>query len=87
MAGEGNKEVELIFQRSSRIEEGLQKAGYRDNITEVVTKVDDLKGWFKGFKIDTIELYLEGIISDDNVTKMYVSFEGKGGCKVILKPA
>lgn len=53
---------------------------------EFVTKVGDLKKWFKDYKVESIELNIEGAIKDRNITKLFVSFEGKGGCKIILKP-
>ena len=46
----------------------------------------DLKKWFKGYRVESIELNIEGAIKDGNITKLFVSFEGKDGCKIILKP-
>ena len=40
----------------------------------------------EGYKVDQIELWLEGIAETGGITKLFVSFEGKGGCKIILKP-
>lgn len=80
------EEVSLSFLPSPRVEEGLQKVGLRDDLMEFVTKVSDLKKWFKGYKVETIELNIEGAIKDGNITKLFVSFEGKGGCKITLKP-
>jgi hypothetical protein len=63
----------------------LQKVVLREDLMAFVTKVSDLKKWFKGYKIETIELNIEGAIKDGNITKLFVSFEGKGGCKITLK--
>ena len=82
---EEEEKIHLSFLPSTRLEEGLQKVGIRDDLTKFVTKVSDLKKWFKGYKLNTIEL-IEGAVKDVNVTKLFVSFEGKGGCKIILKP-
>lgn len=79
-------EVRLSFLPSPRVEEGLEKVGLREDLIEFVTKVSDLKKWFKGYKVESIELNIEGAIRDGNITKLFVSFEGKGGCKIILKP-
>lgn len=51
-----------------------------------VAKVRELEKWFKGYKVDTIELNIEGAVKDSNITKLFVTFEGKGGCKITLKP-
>jgi len=83
---DGEEEVSLSFLPSPRVEEGLQKVGVRDDLMEFVAKVGDLKKWFKGYKVESIELNIEGAIKDGNLTKLFVSFEGKGSCKIILKP-
>jgi hypothetical protein len=75
-------EVRLSFLPSPRLEEGLQKVGLREDLMEFVTKVDDLKKWFKGYKVKSIELNIEGAVKDCNITKLFVSFEGRGGCKI-----
>ena|SRR5919112_2181428 len=85
-ASDGEEEVSLSFLPSPRVEEGLQKVGIRDDLMEFVAKVGDLKKWFKGYRVESIELNIEGAIRDGNITKLFVSFEGKGGCKIILKP-
>jgi hypothetical protein len=83
---QGRDEVQLSFLPSPRVEEGLQKVGLREDLMEFVAKVGDLKKWFSGYKVDTIELNIEGAVKDGNITKLFVSFEGKGGLKIILKP-
>ena len=83
---DGEEEVSLSFLPSPRVEEGLQKAGLHEDLMEFMAKVGDLKKWFKGYKVESIELNIEGAIKDGNITKLFVSFEGKGGCKIILKP-
>ena len=83
---DSQEEVSLSFLPSPRVEEGLQKVGLREDLMEFVAKVGDLKKWFKGYKVESIELNIEGAIKDGNITKLFVSFEGKGGCKIILKP-
>jgi hypothetical protein len=50
----------------------------REDLMEFVTKVDDLKKWFKGYKVESIELNIEGAAKDGNITKLFVSFEGRG---------
>jgi hypothetical protein len=36
--------------------------------------------------VDQIELWIQGKSNSDNVTRLFISIEGNGGCKVILKP-
>jgi len=37
-------------------------------------------------RVDQIELSIEGSIESENVTRYFISLDGSGGCKVILKP-
>src|SRR5207244_7396907 len=48
--------------------------------------VDELLDWFKDFKIDSIELWIEGAWKSGNRTELFLSIEGKTGAKVTLKP-
>lgn len=36
--------------------------------------------------VDQIELWIQGKSKSDTVTRFFISIEGNGGCKVILKP-
>jgi hypothetical protein len=38
------------------------------------------------FASGPLVIYIEGAIKDGNVIKLFVSSEGKGGCKIILRP-
>ena len=40
----------------------------------------------KEYRIEQIELWIEGKAESVGVTKFFISFEGKGGCKIILRP-
>ncbi|WP_415310103.1 hypothetical protein [Candidatus Nitrosocosmicus sp. FF01] len=78
--------IQLSFLSSPRAQASLQSLNVRDNMGELVANLSDLKEWFEGFKIDSIELYVEGVITTGVITKLLVSFEGKGGCKITIKP-
>jgi hypothetical protein len=80
------EDVQLSFLPSSRVEMGLQQLGIKEDVTNFVTKVGDIKKWFKGYRVESIELSIEGAIKDGNITKLFVSFDGKTGCKITLRP-
>jgi phosphatidylserine/phosphatidylglycerophosphate/cardiolipin synthase-like enzyme len=48
--------------------------------------VEELLDWFKDFKVDSIELWIEGAWKTGNRTELFLSIEGKTGAKVTLKP-
>ena len=51
-----------------------------------VTTLTELAKGFKDFKIDSIELSLEGGVTTGKIIDLIVSAEGKGGVKLTLKP-
>ena len=86
MSDKNEEDVELVFLPSPRVDEGLQKVGAAEEAQKFIAKVEDIVTWFKKYKVDSIELYIEGAAKSGNITQLFVSFEGKGGCKVVLKP-
>ncbi len=81
-----NEEVELVFTPPTRLQEGLVELGAEEQLQKFSAKLADLTKWFKEYKIDSIELYIEGVVKTGKFTEIFISAEGKGGCKVILKP-
>ncbi|WP_458719744.1 hypothetical protein [Candidatus Nitrosocosmicus sp. R] len=79
-------QIQLSFMSSPRAQASIHNFGVRDNMGELVANLSDLKDWFEGYKVDSIELYVEGAVTSGAITKLLVSFEGKGGCKITLKP-
>jgi hypothetical protein len=79
-----NEEVRIVFKQSST------QSGYVTRGTEktekFVTTLKGLANLFKGFQIDSIELWLEGGAQTGKITELFVSAKGKGGCKITLKP-
>jgi len=48
--------------------------------------MDAIAGWFKQYQVESIELWISGLIESGGVTKLVVSAKGEGGMKVLLKP-
>lgn len=80
------EDIQLIFTPPENRREQMQEVGAVDDFKKFVAKASDIGNWFKEYKVETIELWLEGAVSEGTLTKLFVSFEGKGGCKVTLKP-
>ena len=38
------------------------------------------------YKVDQIELWIEAKVESGNISKLFISIGGSGGCRVILKP-
>jgi hypothetical protein len=80
-----NEQVRLVFQRSPKSAE-LTKRSAEKTTEKFVTTIKDLSKMFTGFHIDSIELWLEGGAQTGKIVDFFVSAEGKGGCKITLKP-
>jgi len=73
--------VELVF--PARKEGGIKQAGPLQDFTIGVSKIIE---WFKDYKVDSIELTLDGAFKTGILTQLIISAEGKGGCKIKLVP-
>ena len=76
--------VVLVFPRPEKLE--LRPLGAEEEMKEFKVKLDELIQWFKDFKIDAIELWIQTGVKAGKLTELLISLEGKGGCKVILRP-
>lgn len=79
------EEVRLVFKQSST-QSGYVTRGAENKTEKFATTLKGLANLFKGFQIDSIELWLEGGAQTGKITELFVSAEGKGGCKITLRP-
>ena len=78
------KEVQLVFAKPEP--RMIEPAGMGPVQTATVAKLDEILSWFKGYRVDSIELSIEASAKSGDITSLFVSAEGKGGMKVTLKP-
>jgi hypothetical protein len=50
------------------------------------TTIDKITGWFRQYQVDSIELWISGVLETGTITRLIVSAKGEGGMKVVLKP-
>jgi hypothetical protein len=48
--------------------------------------IDEVTEWFKQYQVESIELWISGMIETGGVTRLIVSAKGEGGLRVMLKP-
>ena len=48
--------------------------------------MDAIADWFKQYQVESIELWISGLIETGGITKLVVSAKGEGGMRVMLKP-
>ena len=82
------KTVELAFPKFDE-ENGdyISKGGTGEGLVKhLSTSMDSISDWFKQYQIESIELWISGLIETGGITKLVVSAKGEGGMRVMLKP-
>ncbi|MFZ0896593.1 MAG: hypothetical protein WAZ77_18995 [Candidatus Nitrosopolaris sp.] len=89
--GTKNKKIELSFPKlqSPEDNEYLPKGkGVQGGILERFSaSIEEVSDWFKQYQVDTIELWISGVIETGGITRLVVSAKGEGGLRIVLKPS
>ena len=81
--------VELAFPKFETEDDDqyISKGGTGEGIVKhLSTSMDAISDWFKQYQVESIELWISGLIETNGITKLVVSAKGEGGMKVLLKP-
>ena len=80
--------IELAFPKieTKENDEYVSKGTGEGIVKHLSTSMDAIAGWFKQYQVESIELWISGLIESGGVTKLVVSAKGEGGMKVLLKP-
>ena len=81
--------VELAFPKFETEEDDqyISKGATGEGLVRhLSTSMNAISDWFKQYQVESIELWISGLIESGTVTKLVVSAKGEGGMKVILKP-
>ena len=84
-----NKKIELAFPKYDQEEDDqyISKGGTGEGLVKhLSTSMEAISDWFKQYQVESIELWISGMMETGGVTKLVVSAKGEGGLKVILKP-
>lgn len=83
-----NNKIELAFPKyEEEDDEYISKGGTNEGLVKhLSTSMDAISDWFKQYQVDSIELWISGLIESGGITKLIVSAKGEGGMKVVLKP-
>lgn len=86
----GEKQIELAFPKYEQEEEDSQyvsKGGTGEGLVKYLsTSMNAISDWFKQYQVESIELWISGLIESGGITKLIVSAKGEAGMKVVLKP-
>jgi len=76
MANTGtSKSIELAFPKYD--EEDVQKGFGTDVLGRFSTSIEEITDWFSKYEVDTIELWISGVIETSGITKLVVSAKGE----------
>jgi hypothetical protein len=80
--------IELAFPKieTKENDEYISKGTGEGMVKHLSTSMDAIAGWFKQYQVESIELWISGLIESGGVTKLVVSARGEGGMRVLLKP-
>ena len=81
------RNIEIAFPNyEERQDEFISKGRGEGLVKYLSTSVDDIADWFKQYQVESIELWISGLVETGGITKLVVSAKGEGGLRVVLKP-
>jgi hypothetical protein len=86
---EQGKKIELAFPKYEEEDDSkfISKSGTGEGLVKhLSTSMDAIADWFKQYQVESIELWISGLIETGGITKLVVSAKGEGGMRVMLKP-
>jgi hypothetical protein len=81
-----NEKIELAFPKIAEESKYIPKGRGQDILQHFYTSINEVTDWFKQYQVDTIELWISGVIETGGVTRLVISAKGEGGLRVVLKP-
>jgi hypothetical protein len=84
--GDLKSKIELAFPKVEEHDNYVSKGGTKELLSLFSASVDEVTGWFKNYQVESIEMWISGVIETGGITKLLISAKGEGGMKVSLKP-
>jgi hypothetical protein len=80
--------IELAFPKYEQEEDGeyISKGRGEGLVKHLSTSMDAISDWFKQYQVESIELWISGMMETGGAIKLVVSAKGEGGLRVMLKP-
>ena len=85
---EKKNKIELAFPKYEQEDsEFISKGGTGEGLVKhLSTSMDSISDWFKQYQVESIELWISGMMETGGITRLVVSAKGEGGMRVMLKP-
>jgi hypothetical protein len=81
-----SKKIELAFQKIEEHDEYVSKGGTKELLSLFYASMGEVTEWFTSYHVESIEIWISGVIKSGGITKLVVSAIWKEGMKVVLKP-
>ena len=80
--------IELAFPKyEEEDDQYISKGGTGEGLVKhLSTSMDAIADWFKQYQVESIELWISGMMQTEGITKLVLSAKGEGGMRVMLKP-
>ncbi|SMH71414.1 hypothetical protein [Candidatus Nitrosotalea okcheonensis] len=80
------KKIELLFPKIDAKTQQQAFLSQKDIMKRFVATVEDIKDWFESYDIESIELWISGVVQTQGVLKLIISASGESGVMITLKP-
>jgi hypothetical protein len=82
------KKIQIVFpvKNIESDEQYVTKAPGGGVMKYLSASVDEIMGWFRSYKVDSIELTVSATVEAGSFIKLIVGAKGEGGVTVTLKP-
>jgi hypothetical protein len=64
----------------------VSKGKMNETLQIFTASIDEVSAWFKQYHVESIELWISGVIETGGVPKLFINAKGEAGMKVTLKP-
>jgi hypothetical protein len=78
--------IELAFPEYEEAGPYTSKGPGEGLVKRLSTSIDEIAEWFKQYQVESIELWISGMMETGGITKLVVSAKGEGGMRAMLKP-
>jgi hypothetical protein len=69
-----------------KLDSEIAKGGFDDVWERLPVSIDKITDWFKQYQVETVELWISGVVGTGTFPQLIISAKGEGGMKVVLKP-
>lgn len=80
------EEIEQIRLSFPEYDDSIAKGtSVEQMIDRFPASIEKVTEWFKHYRVDSIELWISGVVKSGKILDLLVSAEGQGGMKIVLK--